>query len=436
MKKHSQRGAATLVVVMVLFFIISMVAAYTSRNMIFEQRTGTNLYRATQSLEAADAGLQWAMMQLNSGRIDDACVASTSLSNSTFRDRYIQPDPATGMLSPRAQSGGGELTPTCVFDRANGRWQCSCPVDDDPSLTAPTTGEIAPAFRVRMRPLSGSIAAARVGLIRVEVVGCTRLDDDCLKPGDAGVVNEGRTVAAGIAMLGGHAMTMPRAALTARGDVSAASLVVSNVRFLDGGLTIHARGTINPGILLSTISGNALGGATIFGDTTLDVPALAPYTAAQRFFSSIFLLTPEVWIQQPAVVSVDCTSGCTASQIRDEIARRPGSPLFINGDVSIDSSGDFGTPTAPVLMVINGDLAFSTTGVTIHGLVVIRPADPITGWVTSGAGTFNGAVVVDGAVTGSGSHSIEYNGTVLTALRATVGNYILVPGSWRDWVMP
>ncbi|MFY7949505.1 MAG: pilus assembly PilX family protein, partial [Gemmatimonas sp.] len=65
MNARRQQGAATLVVVMVLFFIISMVAAYTSRNMIFEQRTGANLYRASQSFEAAEAGMNWALMMLN-----------------------------------------------------------------------------------------------------------------------------------------------------------------------------------------------------------------------------------------------------------------------------------------------------------------------------------------------------------------------------------
>ena len=56
-RRNRERGAATLVVVMVLFFIISMVAAYTSRNLIFEQRTSANQYRSTQAQEAAEAGL-------------------------------------------------------------------------------------------------------------------------------------------------------------------------------------------------------------------------------------------------------------------------------------------------------------------------------------------------------------------------------------------
>ena len=66
--RRHQVGAAALIVVMVLFFIASMVAAYASRNMIFEQRTGTNLFRATQALEAAEAGMDWAITMLNQGR--------------------------------------------------------------------------------------------------------------------------------------------------------------------------------------------------------------------------------------------------------------------------------------------------------------------------------------------------------------------------------
>ena len=47
-----QRGVATLAVVMVLFFIIALTAAYTSRNMIFEQKTSANQYRSTLAFEA------------------------------------------------------------------------------------------------------------------------------------------------------------------------------------------------------------------------------------------------------------------------------------------------------------------------------------------------------------------------------------------------
>ncbi len=432
--KPGQKGAATLVVVMVLFFIVSMVAAYTSRNMIFEQRTGINQYRSTQSLEAADAGLEWALMMLNGGRINDACEASTDLTDTSFRDRYLAFNTSTGIVSARLQSGGTQLTPTCVFDQASGRWQCSCPEDGDPTLAGPSGNQIAPAFRVRFRAIA---TTNQPGLIRIDVVGCTRLDNNCLGLTGASVPNEGRSIVGAIALISGRSMVMPRAALTARGDVSVSTLAVSNVRVADGGITVHASGTIDPGLSLTTIAGNALGGSTIPDDTTMDLPALAPFSVSERFFASMMLLPPQRWIQQPAVVTLNCgIGGCDAAQVRDAIEANPRRPLWINGDLSVDSSGDIGSATAPVLMVINGSLTFSTPSVTIHGLLLLRPADPTTGWVTSGAGRINGAIVVDGAVTGTVTTSIEYNGTVLAAVRTGVGNFSRVSGSWRDWSMP
>jgi hypothetical protein len=268
-------------------------------------------------------------------------------------------------------------------------------------------------------------------------VGCTRLDDACLRSGDAGIATEGRTVAVVVAHISGQSITMPLAALTARGNVTASSLSVSNVRVSDGGLTVHASGTIDPGLSLTTIAGNALGGSTSPMDSTLNMPDMAaPYVSRERFFAAIFGLLTNRWVQQPAVFTLDCSGGCDADDVREALGNNPGRPLWINGNVDVDSSGDFGTATAPVLLVINGNLDFSTTGVTIHGLTVLRPVNPVTGWVTSGSGRFNGAVIVDGAVTGTGSHSIEFNGAVLEALRPTVGNYTAVPGSWRDWPMP
>lgn len=429
-----QRGAATLVVVMVLFFIISMVAAYTSRNMLFEQRTGTNLYRASQSFEAAEAGMDWALMMLNSGRIDPQCDASVDLSDSSFRDRYLAIHTGTGLITARSSSSGGELSPTCVFDRSANRWQCSCPVDGAPTLTAPVGSEVAPAFRVRLRaPLS---TPARPGLVRIDVVGCTRLDDACLGLTSTGVANEGRTVVGSVAMISGRAVAMPTAALTARGDVTVSGLNVSNVLVSDSGVTVHASGAVT-GVSSTTIAGNALGGATLQNDGGLNPPALAPFSGAERFFAATFLLPLRRWVELPAVVTVPCgLGGCSAAEVRDAIAANPGRPLWLTGGLSIDSSGDIGTVTAPVMMVVNGNLDFSTTGVTVHGLVMVRPADPVTGWVTAGGGRIRGAVIVDGAVTGTSTISIDYDGEVLNAMRFTVGSFGRVPGSWRDWVMP
>ena len=70
-----ERGVATLIVVMVLFFVVSLVAAYTNRNLLYEQRMSINNFRATAAMSAADAGIDWAVAMLSGARVDANCMA-------------------------------------------------------------------------------------------------------------------------------------------------------------------------------------------------------------------------------------------------------------------------------------------------------------------------------------------------------------------------
>src|SRR5688500_9579698 len=85
----SQRGAAALIVVVVLFFIQAMVTAYAGRNLIFEQRTSVNNQRATQAFEMAEAGLDFAVGLLSSGRVNTQCQPSPGTTQTTFRERHL-----------------------------------------------------------------------------------------------------------------------------------------------------------------------------------------------------------------------------------------------------------------------------------------------------------------------------------------------------------
>jgi Tfp pilus assembly protein PilX len=444
---RQQRGAATLVVVMVLFFIISMVAAYTSRNMIFEQRTGANLYRATQSFEAAEAGMNWAVMMLNSGRIDDQCRPSVVITDNSFRDRYLAIDPGTGLITPTAA-----LAPTCVFDGGAGTWTCSCVAAGTPP-TAPAGTAVSPAFRIRFSaPVVAPPASVEPGVVRVDVVGCTRLDAACLDVTGVSLSNEGRTVLGGVFMLSGRATAYPQAALTARGNVLAApgtgGLSVINAVSAGSGVAVHTSGTVGTGLVAITGAGGAPGAAELSGDTGLLLPAIAAsgaasgITAAERFFAAMFMLTPQRWNQMPGVLPVNCGIGCNAVDVRAAIANNPGRPLWLNGNLLVNSAGDIGDAATPVMMVVNGDVVFTTAGVTVHGLLMIRPVAPAVSWnigASTASGTIRGAVVVDGAVTGTGpvpSLVVQYDDGVLGRLRTTSGTFFRVPGSWRDWVMP
>lgn len=434
-----QSGVAALTIVLVLFFIVSMVAAYTSRNLIFEQRTAANQYRSTQAMETAQAGLEWAKTMLNQGRIDLSCQTSAVSTDTTFRERYLNID-ANGIVTARIIGSppvtlAKQLTPGCVFNGTD--WDCDCPLSAAPLLTVPTGNGIFPAFRVRMGPAG---APARPGLIRIESVGCTKLDNTtngCLSFLGQGAASEGRAIVTELLALTGGLPSPPLATLTSGGSVSlgSAAMVVYNADLDTGGTTIQSRGSAagSTGLVLSSVPGTPGSASMVENDTSLPDPSSAP--GARRMFSGFFNMWPETYRQQPAAVVLDATtagctgSGCNAAAVRNAVLFNPGRVLWIEGDLDIDSAGDIGSATAPALLVVNGDLTF-TTAVTVYGLVYTRTST----WTTAGTvGVVRGAVVAEGIVSGSGTPTLIYDADVLKRLRLASGSFVMVPGGWKDF---
>ena len=121
------RGMATLTLVMVLFFVLAMVAAYANRNLIFEQRISINNLRTTSATTAAEGGLDWAIAMLNGGLSNASCVADAA-STSTYRSRYLQMQGDGSYLHTTWADTLGELRPVftaCVMTAAP--WTCHCP---------------------------------------------------------------------------------------------------------------------------------------------------------------------------------------------------------------------------------------------------------------------------------------------------------------------
>ena len=462
-----QQGAATLIVVMVLFFIISLVAAYTNRSLIFEQRTSTNQYRSSQALEVAEAGLEWAISQLNFERLESVtnqCLKNADLSGAlpipaSFRERYLNIDTTTGKITPGPDPAAPltELTPSCVWTggvRVGGvwtggtGWSCSCPSTGAPALTAPTAAGVWPAFRVRFRTVLGTgtpTVPQQPSAVWVDVVGCTRLDptgsaDPCLTFTGQGTLNEGRAVISSIVTLTGNAAGLPQAALTVFGPVTATGLSVYNTLPNGSGITVHAGGPVSSSLVLRSSPGTPAADSLRQSDAALIPAAAAPFTAAERRFATIFRMRPETFRTQQAAVEIPCTAGvCTASAVRTALAANPGRPLWLPGTLSVDTAGPIGSAAAPALLVINGHLEFTGAGdgVNIYGLVYTRLPVPnplgLTEWATKGAGQINGAMVSEGGVGGSGTATIVYEPEILNRLRYTVGSFVRVPGSWRDF---
>ena len=205
----SQRGAAALVVTLMLFLALALASLGLHRHLIAEQRAAANQARAAQAFEAAEAGLEWALAQLNSAqRIGADCQPDTdpAATTPTFRERYLTLARATGVVTPTA------LQASCV--RTTSGWSCSCPASSPVVLSAPVGNEPAPAFMLRFQP------ATRAGAVRISADGCTSLAGACAagSAGSAGTADATAHAEVAAALVGGL-RNPPALALTTRDAV-------------------------------------------------------------------------------------------------------------------------------------------------------------------------------------------------------------------------
>lgn len=429
-----QRGAATLMVVMVLFFVMSLVAAYASRNVIFEQRTATNQFEATASLEAAEAGLQWALGLVNAARIDDDCAISTDTSKPTFRQRYLTQDGVNGLITVPAAVRNGPLWPVCWYDEGNNRWVCRCP-SDPASPGSPATSPTAsytPSFRVRFVQLNDGGTPNMPGMVRIEVVGCTRYDNTCLTfPAPHATLCRG-TLCAHLALYPGL-KSPPTAAFTVREKINVnAALDITNAEQGATGVAIMAGDSVDDKALFSLKGppGMPAKDMVLENDPELGAGAFT----ADRLFASVFGVWPTTFRQQPAAVIIDCSATCDSSSIRDVVNLNPGRVFIADGDVTLNggtlaAGTSLGTPTAPIALVVNGQFAL-TGGAEVYGLVYVNTS---TWSTTAGTGLIQGALVAQRRVEGSGNFRVIRSKAVLEALRWTSGSFVVPPGGWRDF---
>lgn len=436
-RRPRQRGVAALIVVMVLFFIVSLVAAYTNRNLIFEQRTSANLSRATQSFEAAQAGIDWAVAMVNGGRIDDSCAPSANAGDLTFRQRYLSIDSATGIVTPLdiPGVGGGRLSAACVFNGAS--WDCSCPSGADPTPAVPAGDGFFPAFRVRFTVPTGWPTGTPVGgVIRLEAVACPRWEfgaGSCLDYGNT-LGAEGRQFISVLLSLNTAVKTTPAAALTARQSIdvsSGATMTAYNSNLASGAIAVQTGGSLIGGLAVNGAAGAPRRAALAENDTSLSgLIALPPVlgTVQDRMFSTVFGLAPDDYRLQPAGFALTGCP-CTAAQLRTAIQMNPGRPIWVAGDLVLDTAGTIGSSAQPVVLVVDGSVT-ATAANTVYGVVYSR-SNP---WTISGDIRFEGAAIAENGLQGGGSSTFIYDAELLQRARVTNGSFVTIPSSWRDFV--
>ena len=448
---RKQRGVGALVVVMVLFFIMSMVAAYSSRNMIFEQRTSANNARSTQAFEAAEAGLEWTIAMLNGGRVTDQCTDSANVALDNFRDRHLSMD-ADGVIVPRKWLDAGAETdfhPSCTFN--GNAWDCSCPGNAGPALAAPAGTTPTPTFRITFEAVPAALPH-EPDLIRVYAQGCSGFGTPCV----AGAANRADAVADVTAVLGlAQPLTQtPAAALTVRGNLTAnEGLRVANIDPSTNGVTINAGGLVNlDNHVLSTIAGSPADGSVAAGDQALsDIVTAGDLTRGQMMFLAAFAMPPTGYRVQPAVMKMTCGGGAGCAELlENNAAQFAGRVIWVDGNLTIEDGADItlGIPAKPVLLIVSGNLNIGDGSTfTLNGMLYTRGASWTTG--ATAEVLVRGAVVAegldspgpdDGSFNINGAPAIVFDTEVINHLKKAqlrnvmdFGSFVRVPGSWRDF---
>ncbi len=417
-----QRGAAALVVTMVLFFAMLLIAAYTNRGLLFEQRASVNQYRATQAFEAAEAGLEWALAQLNNpAAVGADCQAAGDAGGQPLRERLLQYTAADRRHTPRTWNNAGVavvLQPACV--RTPDGWLCSCPADGFPLLPPDTVPAAAPqpAFSVQLAP------GPRADLLRLSATGCSQLAGAC-RPGTAGDAADATArVQVELALLPALARP-PRAPLTVKDGVNTgmAALGLFNTDAATG-VVLHAGGSAD---LAAARLATAPGADPLLAIVQGDAPLHA--RTADAFFATFFGLDKATWRGQPGVRRLACGSGCATTLSAETAAGHR--LLWIDGDLALDGPLTLGSADRPVLIVASGAVRLRGA-LTVHGLVYAGSLnwDDTPG---TGAAAVHGALISEAGYSGNGAPDLTYDSAVLERLRSASGSFARVPGSWKDF---
>lgn len=412
---HRQRGAATLVMVLGLFMVMALAAAYASRGLMFEQRISANNLRATQAFEAAEAGLEWAIGMLGQGRVDANCLPTVDAGASTFRDRYLSQD-ANGLFS--ASPGQAALRPACVL--SGGNFACSCPVEGA-AVVLPAVAGLAPAFQVRfvIDP-----ALNRPGMLRVESRGCNSIGTQC-DPAQGNPADAEATVSTLVALSPALA-SPPLAALTVRANLNLGGGAARVANSGDGnGMALAVGGNVSndSSAQISGAPGTPADAARVSDDSALGG------LNAQRLFLSVFGVDTATYKHQPAVLRLNCSSGCTET-LAQAAGANPGRPIWIDGDLDLTGDVSLGSDSHPQVLVVQGDIR-NAGDFRLKGLLYLGG----TQWdVTAGSAQVQGAVVAENDLTVAGAPVVSRDAALLERLRLRMGSLVRVPGAWRDFV--
>ena len=419
-----QRGAATLLVTMVLLFSTSIIMLYLNRSILFEQKTSINQMRSTMALEMAEAGMEWTTGMLNTAYDIDASCALLSTTNISFRRKYVQTKWAA-TLDPTTDVKPATITyPGCKIE-GNTR-TCNCPdVPTSGSATAALGTAVLPGFTAAFSATSDPEA------VRIIVTGCTAQAGACT-PSTTGNSDATATIST-ILKLRPLLRAAPASPLTCGGACGiGGSFNLINQDAATGGILVNAGSGITGNIVGPSIPGQPAANALVSNDASLSALSSTDTTCSNSsMFSAYFGSTITQYAASSLTKTIEaCNNANTCGGLVDR-AYSDGwrSFYFPDGFARNNSSGSLGTASDPVTIVTPG--TFDVNGnINIYGMVFSNSS--ALNNLGTGSSTIHGAMITCGGFSSNGNGTLEYDPDVLKGVRRSTGALVRVPGSWTD----
>jgi hypothetical protein len=386
-------------VTIVLLMAVGLIALYTNRAAIMEQRLSANEIRTKQAFAAANAGLEHALAYMRMGGVDHDnndtadTVVPVTLATGSYKVAYCAPAPAAPPDCPATPPVGALICATSpgIADLTN-VLTVSCGWSDDSSSVHRLVQGMRATKNTNGNGSSPLVTRGSANLLTGGASIFNFFNDLTVWSGGSllGQSNTGKTFIR-------DTVAYPTA------STSDPYLVPSN----------SSPGCNNPptGYQCST-QGSTLGHDTVSGDTNLSSKSVPEY------FQSFFGQTPEAYKAETANVILDSTTLSSIDGMR-------GTTIWVDGNATL-STQTIGTPDRPVKLIIDGDLDMSAN-LVIYGLVYVK------GNITSqGTPTIYGALLGAGNATVTGNLKVVYDPKAFGSGPGE-GKAGKVPGSWRDW---
>lgn len=384
-----QQGLATLLITVVILVAITLIVIFAAQTAILDQRMSANELRMKHASSAAQAGVEFATAQLNSGqglpseplhRVFDG----EDQSNATFRVAFLDPSEQVEECPPDADdtSFPADSAPntrevvifSCGWsDDSSARKGITVSMRASPSMADPPTNPLTSLSGVNTN------GAARVfNYFNNLTIWTAAAVDVTGNPGTSYVRNQ--SVAP---------PTDPRLVTEDMGQPE-----INNY-------------------YSQTTDKQAIGPDVIDADLSL---RQLEDRGGDAYFENFMGADREDYKAQSLEMEAD-----------SDLDGLEGQAIWVDGDTSIDGNTQLGTRDEPVVLVVDGSLDVAGT-VDLYGVLYVRGN-------LEGSGTFTnyGAAIIEGETNIGGNPYFIFDPDIAYGA-SNVGARGIVTGTWRDWV--